>query len=125
MSESENLKYLELYMRQSEFFWKYQQAVALVELAVFAGWYKLFKGSDYFLAMGTLILGSIILFILFLIILRASQYLYALRRPALKALPSDLERPLLSLRSSYIGIAIPIVCVVFNIALVLYQLKCT
>ncbi len=125
MSENDNFKYLELYMKQSEFFWKYQQTVSLVELAAFAGWYKLFKGSDYFLAMGALILGSIVLFVLFLIILRAAQYLNALRKSALKALPSDLQQPLLHIKSSHIGIAIPIICIVFNIALILYQLKCT
>lgn len=52
----------ELFAAQSEFFWRFQQMVALVEVGVFSGWYTLFVGDKKFLAAALLVFGSFILF---------------------------------------------------------------
>jgi len=116
-----NIRFLDLFMKQSDFFWKFQQTVILIETAVFAGWYKTYKDGEQSLSMWILLIGIIVHVILFLIILRASQYLNALRQSALKALPKDLESPFMHVKSSYIGVATPIICIVFNIGLLLLR----
>ena len=110
----------ELFATQSEFFWRFQQMVALVEAGVFSGWYTLFTNEMKFLAAALLAFGSFILFVLFLIVKRASQYLNALRGPALKALPTNIPPPLFNLPTHKIGFAIPIALLVFNVLLFVY-----
>lgn len=65
-------------MRQSEFMWRFQQTVALVEIGVFSGWYKLYSDNRFWLALAVLVVGIIVLGILVSIIHRTSQYLNAL-----------------------------------------------
>ena len=33
------------FAKQSEFFWKFQQTVAVVEIGIFSGWYALYKSA--------------------------------------------------------------------------------
>ena len=105
------------FAEQSKFFWSFQQTIAFVEVAVFSGWYTLYTAEESMkeLALGLLIFGIFILFTLFLIIKRASQYLDALRPEGLNVKP-----PFLGLRTSILGTAIPLALIVFNIILIVY-----
>ena len=110
-----------LFADQSKFFWQFQQLILLVETAVFSGWYKIRADhhSDAFqLQVGILIIGIIVLFVLYLIIKRASQYLDILR-------PKDIEPkpPLFGIKSSLIGILIPTLLILFNLCLCFYTIQ--
>jgi hypothetical protein len=118
-----DIKFLDLYMRQSEFMWRFQQTVAMVEIGVFSGWYVLYKNNNFMLAIALLVVGTIILGILALIIHRTSQYLNSLREPAMKEIPSLLPRPFLGIKSYQIAIAIPILLMSFNVLLAIWQIK--
>ncbi len=44
MSDNNNkYKNWEIFAKQSEFFWRFQQIVAFVEIGLFTGWYNLYK----------------------------------------------------------------------------------
>ena len=111
----------ELFAKQSEFFWRFQQMVALVEVGIFSGWYTLFHDNKTFLAAALIVFGNFILFVLFLLIKRASQYLNALRESAMRNLPTSVPPPLFGLATHKIGIAIPITLLLFNFLLLGYN----
>ncbi len=117
-----DLKNWELFSKQSDFFWQFQQTVALVEIALFSAWYTLYKAQERILTIGVLIIGIFILFLLFLIIRRASQYLNAFRDAALQELPAKLPKPLFGLRTHKIGILIPISLIIFNLLLLVFTI---
>ena len=107
------------FAEQSKFYWGFQQIIALVEVAVFSGWYTLYtaKPPMKMLACGLLLFGLFILFVLFLIIRRASQYLEALR-------PDDMvvPQPLFGLKTSQLGRMIPVSLMTFNVILIVYTI---
>ena len=119
---SRDLKNWEQFAKQSEFFWRFQQTVALVEIGLFSGWYTLFRDKQLTLSIALLSVGILVLTILFLIIYRASQYLNTLRKIVKEEIP-DLPKPLLNIPSSMIGNAIPIILIFFNIALLIFSLS--
>ena len=120
---AKDLTAIELYMRQSEFMWRFQQTVALVEAGVFSGWYVLYKDQYPFLAIALLTVGIVILIILTLIIHRTSQYLNAFRKQALEELPESLPKPVLRIKSYLIAVAIPLLLIIFNFLLAIWQLN--
>ncbi len=67
-----------------------------------------------------MILGIFVLFVLFLIIKRASQYLNVLREPALEDLSKKLPPPTLGLKTNVIGVWIPVSLMIFNILLLIF-----
>jgi hypothetical protein len=107
------------FAEQSKFFWGFQQTIALVEIAIFSGWYTLYTSNQpmKMLACGSLLFGIFILFVLYLIIRRASQYLEVLR-------PNDIviPKPLFGLRTSQLGRIIPIALMIFNLILIVYTI---
>ena len=109
----------DIFAEQSKFFWSFQQIIVLVEIAIYSGWYTLYASehSMKFLACMSLIFGIFILFLLFLIIKRASQYLEVLR-------PKDIivRKPLFGLKTSVLGWMIPISLIIFNVMLIFYTI---
>jgi hypothetical protein len=105
---------------QSKFFWSFQQIIVIVEVAIFSGWYTLFtaKLPMKILSCGLLLFGIFILFVLFLIIRRASQYLEVLR-------PDDMivPKPLFGIKTSNLGRMIPLSLMIFNVILIIYTIN--
>jgi hypothetical protein len=108
-----------IFSDQSKFFWGFQQTTAIVQVGIFSAWFTLFSRTQpmKFLACGTLIFGITILFILFLIIRRASQYLEKLRPHGIK-----VPKPLFGLSTSILGRMIPLILVIFNLLLIIYTI---
>ena len=82
----------------------------------------MFKDKEWFLAISIILFGSFIHIVLFLIIKRASQYLNALREPALKELPADVGMLIFKIPSHKIGIAIPVTLIIFNMLLLVFSI---
>lgn len=121
MSENidENWK---IFAEQSKFFWQFQQLVLIVETAIFSGWYKIRADSlpdAFLLQIGVLLVGIVILFVMFLIIRRASQYLEILRPSS-----PNPKNPLFGLKTNIIGVFIPILLFLFNLCLLFYTIIC-
>lgn len=103
---------VDLWMKQSELFWKVTFATPLIEIAVLTAWYNVWKTCNLSLSQVALAMGIFIMGVQMLILWRHAQYLNTFRQAADSLIPR-VPRALLGLTGYRLGVAIPfMICVV-------------
>ena len=111
-------EYAKLFYEQNKLLWSRLQTAYLVEAGTLTAFYVLLKDRQPEIALGTCILGSVLLFVLLLILVRDVQFHTAMRQWLPLATISPTWRTL-GIRGKYFAIVIPIVLIVANAILVL------
>ncbi|MEQ8525274.1 hypothetical protein [Gracilimonas sp.] len=115
-------KIVDLWIYQSELFWRTVYSVPFVAIAILAGWYALISNEQLLLGQSLLVAGILIMFVQMLILYRMSQYLNAFKKEARKQnhLPK-VEDALLGLTGYRIGTSVPVILIgLFLFILILY-----
>jgi hypothetical protein len=119
---TENLHYVDLWKKQSELFWRTVYSVPFIGIAVFAGWFGLESGKDGELGQYLLIAGILIMLVQMAILYRMSQYLNAFREAADTLIPS-VPSAFWGLSGYRIGVAAPVILVVFFSVMLFVDIK--
>lgn len=106
---------VELWKHHSSFFFRELQTASFVEAAVLAGWYSLCPQEEW-LAVAVLVLGTMLLFVLSLMLRRHAQHIRAFKKAAGDFLP-DVPGPFLGLSGRRLGFWTPVFLGVVNLLL--------
>ncbi|WP_146149968.1 hypothetical protein [Caballeronia novacaledonica] len=108
--------FVDLWVKQSELFWRTVYSVPLIASAVFAGWYALEVADQERLAGWLLTGGVLVMAIQVAVLHRMAVYLNVFRRAADTLIPRVSEPPF-GLSGFRIGVAVPVLVMLFFIAL--------
>ncbi|MEQ8577190.1 MAG: hypothetical protein RIC57_10080 [Balneola sp.] len=105
-------KIVDLWIYQSELFWRTVYSVPFVAIAILAGWYALMSNEQLILSQSLLIAGILIMLVQMLILYRMSQYLNAFKKEAKKQnhLP-EVDNALFGLTGYRIGTSVPVILI--------------
>jgi hypothetical protein len=116
MANKNEHKFVELWINHNRFSWEQVRVLPFVEAAILAGAYALYRDAELLLAAIVLVFGTLVLFLLFLLLCRHFQHLKAFRDAAGRAIPKP-DEPLFCLHSDWIAKWLPVLLIVLNLVL--------
>jgi len=113
---------IKLWQEESKLMWSRIQTVSVLEAGVLTGWYKLCETNQSLLAKALLIVGSLLMFIIGILMHRDAQYMKACEDAAGDNFPKP-QKPCLHISGRWIAIGIIFILTVCNL-LLLIQTHC-
>ncbi|HWU96311.1 MAG TPA: hypothetical protein VN029_11990 [Sphingomonas sp.] len=95
-------------------FWKLFAPIAVVEIAIFTGWYAVWREGENFLAALVLAGGTIVMFMQLLLVLRAAQYVNHADELLKSYLGQSVKRAGMLPRGRVIAISMTVACILMN-----------